>query len=227
MDKETFTLDGWKAIASTPHEVQTENVSYQYYQPITINYNWMLSGAIQLQGKKLADFQKRQTAFNMAAERRLDGLEEENTALFKRVAKLEGRNNMANQETVLSLQCGRLLEELSYFRGLEDILEQLQYATLVLKTLDRMFDGCDEKTGRFHRQLILKLRSAIKLNCDKDLFTEKQIDMLVELAGKLRMSDLNKEQVLAALDRLMDVDLSPFPSLEDEDETVSGHDGSN
>ena len=59
------------------------------------------------------------------------------------------------------------------------------------------------------------------------MFTDKQIDVLIKLAEELKIPSLEKKQVLAALDCLMDVDLSPFPSLEDEDETVSGHDGSN
>ncbi len=208
--------------------VKSVKARYERCQDVVIDSALITFEGIRLQGKRLSSFQEEQTTFNTETEQRLDSLEAEKTALSKRLAKLEERNNMSsNQEVVLSLQCGCLQEYLTYLRGLEDIREQLQYSTLVLKELDRMFAFCSEKTGRFHRQLILKLRSAIKLNCDKFLFTDKQIDVLVKLAEELKMPGMEKKQVLAALDCLMDVDLSPFPNLEDEDETVSGHDGSN
>lgn len=234
MDMRAFMLNNAKALklplTNMPafwEEYDTKSADADVCD-IVFDYNKMVIGSIRLQGKKLSSFQDRQTNFNTEAAQRLDSLEAEGAAISKRLAKLEERNNVSsNQDVVLSLQCDRLQEYLTCFRGLEDIREQLQYSTLVLKELDRIFAFCNEKTGRFHRQLILKLRSAVKLNCDKFLFTDQQIDVLVEQAEKLKIPGLEKKQVLAALECLMDADLSPFPNLEDEDEAVSGHDGSN
>lgn len=204
------------------------NESSECHWTIEIDSPLIVAGEFRRQGKKLSSFQDEQTTFNTETQQRLDSLEEEEQVLSRRLTKLEERNNMPpNPEVALSLQSGRLQEYLTNLQGLEDIREQLQYSTLVLKELDRLFALCDEKQGRFQRQLILKLRSAIKLNCDKFLFTDKQIDTLVQLAEELKIPDLNKEQVLTALVRLMDVDLSPFPNLEEKDETVSGYDDSN
>lgn len=204
------------------------NVNYEYQQDIEIDRIQTAFEGIRLQGKKLSKLQDEQITFNTETSRRLDSLEAEKMAIYKRLTRLEERKNMSrNPEMVLSLQCGRLQEYLTNLRGLEDLREQLQYSTLVLKELDRIFALCNEKNGRFHRQLILKLRSAIKLNCDKFLFTDKQVDILAKLAEELKIPDLNKNHVLTALDCLMDVDLSPFPNLEDENEAVPGHDDSN
>lgn len=114
-----------------------------------------------------------------------------------------------------SSQCDRLLESIECLRGMKSISEQFQYSTQLLKELDKMFAACGEKAKCFHQQLILKLRSAIKLNCDKELFTEEQIHLLEELAEELRNPELEKEHILTVLDRLIDADLSPLPSLED------------
>lgn len=204
------------------------NASYEYHQDIEIDSTRIGFEGIRLQGKKLSKFQDEQITFNTDINQRLGSLEAEKMAIYQRLTRLEERKNMSrNPEVVLPLQCGRLQEYLTNLRGLEDLREQLQYSTLVLRELDKLFAFCNEKNGRFHRQLILKLRSAIKLNCDKFLFTDKQIDILAKLAEELKIPDLNKNQVLTALDCLMDVDLSPFPNLEDGNETVPGHDDSN
>lgn len=204
------------------------NASYEYHQDIEIDSILIGFEGIRLQGKKLSKFQDEQITFNTDINQRLGSLEVEKMAIYQRLTRLEERKNMSrNPEVVLPLQCGRLQEYLTNLRGLEDLREQLQYSTLVLRELDKLFAFCNEKNGRFHRQLILKLRSAIKLNCDKFLFTDKQIDILAKLAEELKIPDLNKNQVLTALDCLMDVDLSPFPNLEDGNETVPGHDDSN
>ena len=204
------------------------NASYEYHQDIEIDSTLIGFEGIRLQGKKLSKFQDEQITCNTDINQRLGSLEAEKMAIYQRLTRLEERKNMSrNPEVVLPLQCGRLQEYLTNLRGLEDLREQLQYSTLVLRELDKLFAFCNEKNGRFHRQLILKLRSAIKLNCDKFLFTDKQIDILAKLAEELKIPDLNKNQVLTALDCLMDVDLSPFPNLEDGNETVPGHDDSN
>ena len=204
------------------------NASYEYHQDIEIDSTLIGFEGIRLQGKKLSKFQDEQITFNTDINQRLGSLEAEKMAIYQRLTRLEERKNMSrNPEVVLPLQCGCLQEYLTNLRGLEDLREQLQYSTLVLRELDKLFAFCNEKNGRFHRQLILKLRSAIKLNCDKFLFTDKQIDILAKLAEELKIPDLNKNQVLTALDCLMDVDLSPFPNLEDGNETVPGHDDSN
>ena len=204
------------------------NASYEYHQDIELDSTLIGFEGIRLQGKKLSKFRDEQITFNTDINQRLGSLEAEKMAIYQRLTRLEERKNMSrNPEVVLPLQCGRLQEYLTNLRGLEDLREQLQYSTLVLRELDKLFAFCNEKNGRFHRQLILKLRSAIKLNCDKFLFTDKQIDILAKLAEELKIPDLNKNQVLTALDCLMDVDLSPFPNLEDGNETVPGHDDSN
>lgn len=230
MDKTTFMLNPIKSangdIKLTEFEelslsggsvVSEKTVEYESPAAVTID-SFRILGYTLLQGKK-------QTDLYSLLEHRIGDLEERETKLSKRLAKLEEQNNMPG--AVLSAQCEKLLGYLEYLRGLEDIREQLQYSTLALKHLDKMFAACSGETERFHRQLILKLRSAVKLNCDKDLFTEKQIDTLEDLVKGLQGPELKKDQVLMALDRLIDVDLSPFPSLEDEDETISGYNRSN
>lgn len=166
MDMEAFALNNGGALeqaspAITPsrleshlerYEVKPVKARYERHQDVVINNALITFEGIRLQGKKLSNFQEEQTIFNIETEQRLDDLEVEKTALSKRLAKLEERNNTSsNQEAVLSLQCGCLQEYLTYLRGLEDIREQLQYSTLVLKELDRMFAFCSEKTGHFHR----------------------------------------------------------------------------
>lgn len=114
-------------------------------------------------------------------------------------------------------KCDRILESIECLRGLKNISAQFQYSTQAIKEIDEIFTTYDKKTKRLHRQLILKLRSAIKLNCDKKLFTEEQINLLEELTENLRSIELKKNQVLAALDQLIDADLLPFPILDDND----------
>lgn len=114
-------------------------------------------------------------------------------------------------------KCDRILESIECLRGLKSISAQFKYGTQAIKEIDEIFITYDEKTKQLHRQLILKLRSAIKLNCDKKLFTEEQINLLEELTENLRSIELKKNQVLAALDQLIDADLLPFPILEDDD----------
>lgn len=115
-------------------------------------------------------------------------------------------------------------------RGREYIEDQFQHTTPVLMEIDKIFELYSGSSDRFRKQLILKLRSALKLNCLEQIFTNEQVALLLEIVDRLRAPVVEKQDVLDSLDELMDCDLSPFPSLEEderENETFPRHDDSN
>lgn len=119
-------------------------------------------------------------------------------------------------------------------RGREYIEDQFQHTTPILMEIDRIFKLYSESSDQFRKQLILKLRSALKLNCLEQLFTDEQVTLLLGIVDRLRAPVVEKQDVLDSLDELMDCDLSPFPSLEEdnrdngrEKEAFSGHNDSN
>lgn len=183
-------------------------------------------------------------------DRRLDAHEKSLDAHDKRIKQLEGLflkdqeydsgekstkklvspEKSQNPENGLLRHYERLSAYINSLRGRECIDDQFQHTTPVLLEIDRIFALYSEGSDRFRRQLILKLRSAVKLNCLDQLFTDGQIDLLIAIVNRLRLPALEKTDVLNCLDELMDCDLPPFPSLEEdqrENEAFSGHDDTN
>lgn len=148
----------------------------------------------------------------------------------KSTKKLASPEKSQNPENSLLRHYEKLSTYINSLRGRECIDDQFQHTTLVLLEIDKIFALYSEGSDRFRRQLILKLRSAVKLNRLDQLFTDAQIDLFVTIVERLQLPAVEKSDVLDCLDELMDCDLSPFPTLEEdqrENEAFSGHDDTN
>lgn len=145
----------------------------------------------------------------------------------KSTKKLVSPEKSQNPENSLLRHYEKLSTYINSLRGRECIDDQFQHTTPVLSEIDKIFALYSEESDRFRRQLILKLRSAVKLNRLDQLFTDAQIDLLVTIVERLQLPAVEKSDVLGCLNELMDCDLSPFPTLEEdqrENEAFSGHD---
>lgn len=145
----------------------------------------------------------------------------------KSTKKLASPEKSQNPENSLLRHYEKLSTYINSLRGRECIDDQFQHTTPVLLEIDKIFALYSEGSDRFRRQLILKLRSAVKLNRLDQLFTDAQIDLFVTIVERLQLPAVEKSDVLGCLNELMDCDLSPFPTLEEdqrENEAFSGHD---
>lgn len=166
-------------------------------------------------------------------EKRLEKLEQrfskdsENTWVEKK--KLVVSEKSQNSESIFLHHYEKLSAYIDNLRSREYLDDQFQHTTPILLEIDKIFELYSGNSNRFRRQLILKLRSALKLNCLEQLFTEEQITILLTIVERLRAPMVEKQDVLDSLDELIDCGLSPFPSLEEderENEAFSGHDDS-
>lgn len=148
----------------------------------------------------------------------------------KNTKKLIPAEKSQNPENSLLRHYEKLSTYINSLRGREFVDDQFQHTNPVLLEIDKIFALYSEKSDRFRKQLILKLRSAVKLNCLFQPFTDAQIDLLIAIVNRLRLPAVEKSDVLDCLDKLMDCDLSPFPTLEEdqrENEAFSGYDDTN
>lgn len=128
---------------------------------------------------------------------------------------------------ILSSQYDKLSAGIDALRLCDSTADQYQHITPILRQIDRLFEGYEKNADRQRRRLILKLRSALKLNCLEQVFSEAQIDLLLSVVKCLRKPVVEAKDVETCLGELMDADLSPFPRLEEDGhEALSGHDHS-
>lgn len=145
-----------------------------------------------------------------------------NSSISKRVAQLEKKSNSSakiglNQNADSLIHYDKLSEAINALYGLDDLIKQFQYSTLVLKEIDSIFELYSSEQDKYRKQFILKLRSALKLNSSKKIFTDEQVGLLSRAAMLLREPTVGKKDVLMFLADLEDSDLSPFPQLEDSE----------
>lgn len=135
---------------------------------------------------------------------------------MERTQYVQSRREAEERQTAgLDIQFDKVEQGLNRLAQAEDLSEQLQRTTPLLKCMDHIFALYRSEEDRYRRQLLLKLRSALKLNCTHQMFTPQQLEVVSGLVRCLRGQSVTKREVLAALDRLEDVELSPFPVLED------------
>lgn len=169
-------------------------------------------------------------------EKRLEKLEQkyskdsENIRYEKERKKPALSEKGQNLDNIFLQHYEKLCAYIDALRDREYIEDQFQHTTPILMEIDEIFELYSASSDQFRKQLILKLRSALKLNCLEQLFTDAQITLLLAIVERLRAPVVKKQDVLDTLDELMDCGLSPFPELEEEErenETFSGHDDSN
>lgn len=156
--------------------------------------------------KQFSRFKKDQQEFNFLMSERVEQLERKSITSAKKET---------NPGVNLPLHYDKLCKAIGDLYGFDDIREQFQYSTLVLKEIDSIFELYSSEEDKYRKQLILKLRSALKLNSSKKIFTKEQIGILNSVVERLRNRTVDKGDVLEILDDLENSDLSPFPQLED------------
>lgn len=166
--------------------------------------------------KRMKRFMQRQEGINARMMERLEQFEEK---------MLFCNEKNYNQEDIFPLY-DKLFNTITILHTIDDIRDQVQYTTIALQQIDQIFSHYSLEQDKYRKQLILKLRSALKLNSTKKLFTTEQIKLLENVILRLQGPTVKKQDVWDVLGNLEDSDLSPFPELEDNNETVPRHDNS-
>ena len=167
-----------------------------------VEVSWDMSASILLYVQAAAD---------RAVTRRLNQLRE-----HAQISWTQRMQAIADkQRAELELQHDKLKLELEQLRRAGALSEQFQRTTPILKRMDQIFKLYDPQKDKYRRQVILKLRSALKLNRTSG-FTPEQLDVLDDLIEQIGKDEITKKEVFQVLDRLEDSGLSPFPPLEEE-----------
>lgn len=108
----------------------------------------------------------------------------------------------------------RSLVLLDNMRSNDDLRIQIQYTTILIKKIDKIRSLDVVKNNKNRMKIFAFLRLVLKINCDEDLFSNEQIDLLCEAFEKIEKEEDSKNYVKQYTFSFMDVGLTTMPSWE-------------
>jgi len=143
----------------------------------------------------------------------LDECKERLGRLEKAEKKESVMNPAANRERLTASYQEKLYSALEDLRNSEDLSVQIQTVARAIQYIDQLFAFYSENEDKYRKQLVLKLRGALKLHYTKALFTDRQINQLTDSAAYLERPSVGADEVWEVVTALEDIGLSTFPEL--------------
>lgn len=108
----------------------------------------------------------------------------------------------------------RSLVLLGNMKNNDDLRIQIQYTTILIKKIDKIRNLDVVKNDKNRMKIFAFLRLVLKINCDEDLFSSEQIDLLCEAFEKIEKEEDSKNYVNQYTFSFMDIGLTTMPSWE-------------